>query len=119
MHSSPLYQRGGPLAVIAEVAEAAADRPLLVLGDFNTPLDSAHLAPLRRIHENAFESVGAGYRPTWPAPLPLLALDQVWGNERLRFDRCRHGWSTCSDHRPVVTEVTILPKGMKRLPPSL
>lgn len=118
-HSSPFYQRRGPLSVVAETAEAAADRPLLVLGDFNTPLDSAHLAALRSTHVNAFESAGGGYRPTWPSPLPLLSLDQVWGNDRVRFDRCLHAWSTSSDHRPVLTEVTILPEGTKRLPPPL
>jgi vancomycin resistance protein VanJ len=110
-HSSPFYGRGGPLGVLAEIAGGVRDRPLLVLGDFNTPLDSVHLAPLRQRHVNAFESVGDGYRPTWPVPLPVLSLDQVWGNDRVRFESCRHEWSACSDHRPVVTEISILPAG--------
>lgn len=108
-NSSPFYRRSGPLAVIAEIAEDTADRPLLVLGDFNTPLDSVHLGPLRRGHSNAYEESGTGYRPTWPAPVPVLSLDQVWGNRHVRFDSCRHAWSSCSDHRPVVAEVTVLP----------
>lgn len=109
-HSSPFYLRREPLRTIAHYADAQAERPLLVLGDFNTPVDSALLGPLRRHHDNAFEAAGDGYRPTWPVIYPVLALDQVWGNRRIRFDACRHEWSACSDHRPVVAELTILPR---------
>jgi len=109
LNSSPFYLRSEPLKTIAQAAHSLSDRPVLVLGDFNTPVDSALLGPLRERHVNAFETAGDGYRPTWPVFYPVLALDQVWGNRRIRFDACRHGWSRCSDHRPVVTELTILP----------
>jgi endonuclease/exonuclease/phosphatase (EEP) superfamily protein YafD len=109
LNSSPIYQRRAPLKTIARHADALSDRPVLALGDFNTPVDSALLGPLRQRHQNSFEIAGDGYRPTWPVILPVLALDQVWGNRRIRFDACHHAWSRCSDHRPVVAEVTILP----------
>jgi hypothetical protein len=108
VNSSPFYVRNGPLETIARTADALSDRPLVVLGDFNTPVDSALLGPLRECHSNAFEAAGEGYRPTWPVFCPVLALDQVWGNAKIRFDACHHTWSRCSDHRPVVTELTIL-----------
>jgi endonuclease/exonuclease/phosphatase (EEP) superfamily protein YafD len=108
-NSSPFYLRRGPLETIAQHADALSDHPVLVLGDFNTPVDSALLGPLRERHQNSFEIAGDGYRPTWPVIVPVLALDQVWGNRRIRFGACHHAWSRCSDHRPVVAELTILP----------
>jgi endonuclease/exonuclease/phosphatase (EEP) superfamily protein YafD len=110
VNSSPFYLRRRPLETIARHADALTDRPVLVLGDFNTPVDSALLGPLRERHANAFEIAGDGYRPTWPVIGPVLALDQIWGNRRIRFDACRHAWSSSSDHRPVVAELTILPR---------
>lgn len=105
VYAHVLYDRRPALAAIARLAEESADVPLLVLGDFNTPLESRHFADLRRRHVNAFEQAGTGYAATWPSFAPVLSLDQAWVNSRVDVWECRHGRTTASDHRPVLLRV--------------
>ena len=76
----------------------------ILLGDFNTPRESRLLAPLRADMTNAFEAAGSGLAETWPWPLPVLSLDQIWSGRRLRAVHCTHGRSLRSDHRAVVAD---------------
>lgn len=94
----------GPLY---EVLEPLTGRAVVVVGDFNTPVDSVFLDRMRREYEHAFEAAGRGYAATWPVPLPLLTIDQAWASPAVRLLTCRHGWSTLSDHRPILLEVAI------------
>ncbi len=107
--SHPHRFRAAPLAALAKFAEKLSDRPVVILGDFNTPSDSVLLEPLRRQHTETFNATGWGYAATWPVPLPVLSLDQVWTNGRLRPLRSEHRWTMRSDHRPAVAVVAILP----------
>jgi len=97
----PLISRRPALQKLAEIAENFVQSPVVILGDFNTPKDSIHLQALRMHHQLAFEVAGRGYGPTWPIPLPLMQLDQIWTNEWLIPIRCRHNWTWASDHLPV------------------
>ncbi len=104
---TPWVSRRVPLEQLRTLAEELGDRPLLVTGDFNTPSDSAWFDSWRDNLSNAWTTTGQGLRATWPVPLPVLDLDQVWGNHRLRFLDCHGTWSTHSDHRPLVTRFSI------------
>ena len=95
-----------PLEALAKIAEEFADRPVVIAGDFNTPDDSVWFAPLRTHFREAFRDRGTGYAATWPLPLPVLTLDQVWVNELVDVSQCQHGWTIYSDHRPVVTDMS-------------
>lgn len=106
VYAHPLYDRRRALMAIATLADASSDRRLLILGDFNTPVDSVHLSDLRRHHSNAFEQAGRGCIATWPSIAPLLSLDQVWVNSYLQVQDCRHAWTVVSDHRPVLLTVS-------------
>lgn len=105
LKSNPLYSRREPLAELATVVHQLEDRPVLLMADFNTPSDSVHFGAIRKHMANAFEAAGQGYAPTWPVPLPVLALDQVWVNGQLTPIAARHGWTRVSDHRPVIVDV--------------
>jgi len=109
VHSSPLRFRAAPLQALAERAQQLQDRAVIILGDFNTPNDSVHLEALRTHHRHAFESAGQGYAGTWPIPLPVHNLDQIWTNRHLLPVGCRHEWTSVSDHRLVVADMTIMP----------
>ena len=61
MRSNPFVSRQECLLQLSEDADALADRPVVVVGDFNTPADSIHFDPLRSGHRHAFESAGRGY----------------------------------------------------------
>lgn len=90
---------------LGELVAAQGQEPLIVMGDFNTPIDSPHFGILRASLSDAFETAGRGFSETWPLPLPLLSLDHVWVNAALRVANCKLGWSSLSDHRPVVAEI--------------
>ena len=77
---------------------------LILVGDFNTPRESFHLETFRADFANAFETAGNGFAETWPWPLAVLSLDQVWSSRRLRAIRCEHGHSLRSDHRAVIAD---------------
>lgn len=77
------------------------------MGDFNTPPDSVHFKPIRQGFRNAFEIRGNGYSATWPIPLPLLTIDQIWTSHGIRVSRCECAWSWYSDHRPLLAELVI------------
>lgn len=105
LDARPLRSRREPLARLAALVRLHAADNLVVLGDFNTPRESTHFDAFRSQLTNCFESAGAGLAETWPFPLPVLSLDQIWVSQSLRVHRCVHGWPPLSDHRPVVVEV--------------
>lgn len=102
VESDPRRFRKYPLEDLADVASRYDGHPLVIVGDFNTPPDSVHFARMRSRLRNAFEVCGNGYAPTWPSFAPVLALDQIWVNERVNACRCVSNWTMQSDHRPAV-----------------
>jgi vancomycin resistance protein VanJ len=90
---------------LLDIVKAYESKPLIVVGDFNTPVDSAHFDRLRTLLSSAFETAGRGYAPTWPMPVPVLQLDHIWTNKHLRVIRCEHKTSIASDHRPVIADI--------------
>jgi endonuclease/exonuclease/phosphatase (EEP) superfamily protein YafD len=99
--ANPFRSRDPALGQLIEVVNPLATEPTLVLGDFNTPADSALLEPMRPRYSLAFDLAGQGYRATWPIPLPVLAIDQVWASNQIDVTSCKHLWTKASDHRPV------------------
>lgn len=104
--SNPLRSRREALTALVQLVEQLADRPLLVMGDFNTPVDSVYVRPLSRLLTNAFESCGNGHYVTWPVPAPVLSLDQVWASPKVNLHTCELAWTWRSDHRPVVVTLS-------------
>lgn len=110
IQANPLLSRREPLAQLANVVAPLADEATLVVGDFNTPSNSALLDPFRSNYVSAFDAAGQGYRPTWPQPLPLLAIDQAWVSRHLNVTSCKHLWTKASDHRPVYLTIKANPE---------
>ncbi len=100
--SSPTRSRGPAFVSLDRLIARHAADPLLVVGDFNTPRESVHFDAWRGPLAHAFETAGTGYVPTWPVPVPVLALDHVWASPQVRVRTCRQLWEACSDHRPVL-----------------
>jgi vancomycin resistance protein VanJ len=107
LNSHPGYSRKATVAQLKRVLQGLADRAVIVMGDFNTPDDSVWFQTLKPEFRPAFRSHGRGYAPTWPVPLPVLTLDQMWLNGHVQGFTARHGWSTLSDHRPVFCSVRL------------
>ena len=88
-----------------QLVQAHAEEPLIVMGDFNTPIDSVHFERLRELARDAFETAGSGYAATWPMVAPVLSLDHIWVSRHFRIVRCEHRTSLYSDHRAVVVDL--------------
>lgn len=104
--SDPRFSKKPSFNRLEQLITKYSDRPLIIAGDFNTPLESVYISRMRQRMQNSFEVSGSGFRDTWPVALPVLSLDQVWGNEYVRFHRTENGWSLLSDHRPVLSAFT-------------
>jgi endonuclease/exonuclease/phosphatase family metal-dependent hydrolase len=91
----------------------AAPSPLRVLaGDFNATLDHAELrALLDRGYRDAAEQAGNGLRPTWTPERnllpPLVTIDHVLADERVRVASARIVSIPGSDHRGVLAELVL------------
>jgi endonuclease/exonuclease/phosphatase family metal-dependent hydrolase len=86
--------------------------PTLLLGDFNAVPSSA---AFRRISERlrvAVPRVDGRWRPTFPARLPLLRLDHVFHNDRLKCIEARVLDTPlarkASDHLPILAEFELI-----------
>lgn len=105
-----IESRGPAFAELTEAVRPHLGRNLIVLGDFNTPRESVFFIPLRAEMTHAFEAAGRGLAETWPLPLPMLNLDQIWTNRGLRVRHCEHGYSFRSDHRAVIADFAFTPQ---------
>ncbi|MCA9079810.1 MAG: endonuclease/exonuclease/phosphatase family protein [Planctomycetaceae bacterium] len=107
LKSDPYYSRRSVLGNLAGDMETLNDQPVLIMGDFNTPTDSVHFGALRQRHRELFEATGQGYSPTWPHPVPVLTLDQMWANEWIVPLECRRIAPVNSDHQAVWCRIAI------------
>jgi hypothetical protein len=67
--------------LLREVYNTAFGHPrTIILGDFNTPLDSAAFDPWRTSFHHGFADCSAfhGSLETWAFGLPILAIDHIW-----------------------------------------
>lgn len=104
--SDLLLHRDGPIGLVVRESKQVQG-PALIAGDFNTPVDSVFLAPLRDQFRSAFEESGTGIHVTWPFPFPALAIDHLWGNSQIEFVNTTLRRSLKSDHCAIVTEFRV------------
>ena len=104
---NPFQSRGPAFAALTRVVEAHLQDNLIVMGDFNTPIESIYFDAFRQNLSQSFEECGSGFRATWPMPLPLLTIDHLWAGRSIRLSRCQVNWSRFSDHRSLVVEAGI------------
>ncbi len=106
--SNPFVPRKAYIDRVYELA-VAQPYPTIVLGDFNTPHTSVFFRDFRRTFQHAFETSGHGFKTTWLAVLPVLALDHIWLSKEFTPLHTRIKRTFCSDHAMVVTEVRLDP----------
>jgi len=78
----------------------------IVLGDFNTPLESIYFEDFKNNYNHAFSVKGKGFKETWFWNLPLLSLDHIWVSHNLRINKTDkiHTWK--SDHSLIRTYIS-------------
>jgi endonuclease/exonuclease/phosphatase family metal-dependent hydrolase len=98
LEADPFHSRHEAFARLENLLAEQAGEPLVVMGDFNTPLDSVHFDSWKRRLQHAFLTAGTGLPETWPVPLPVLALDHVWVSSDLTVTRCEKRRHPPLDH---------------------
>lgn len=64
---------------LEHILELAGDEPnTLIIGDFNTPIESKWFDGYRERFRFAGDAPGAGIRETWPMFFPALTIDHIW-----------------------------------------
>jgi endonuclease/exonuclease/phosphatase family metal-dependent hydrolase len=101
----PRQTRRAPFEQLYQIVKPHVNEPLIVMGDFNTPIDSVFFEKLRGQLQGAFETAGSGNAATWPMVAPIMSLDHVWLSKHFRVVRCEHRTSIYSDHRAVVVDL--------------
>jgi endonuclease/exonuclease/phosphatase family metal-dependent hydrolase len=101
----PLRSRAPAFEPLAKMIRAYSQANLIVMGDFNTPLESVLFDSFCQYLTHAFESGGHGFAKTWPIPLPVLAIDHIWVSKKIKVASCKLNWSRLSDHRSVVANI--------------
>ena len=82
--------------------------PVLIAGDFNTTPRGAMYSSLRGKYGNAFEQAGWGFGLTYNSRFPVIRIDHVWFNSRVRATRAFAVNDQASDHRPFVTDLVLI-----------
>jgi endonuclease/exonuclease/phosphatase (EEP) superfamily protein YafD len=102
----PFLPRGPQIDMLAGLT---SEQPrTLVMGDFNTPLESVHLASMRAHFTEAMDGPHRGFRETWFYNLPMLSLDHVWLSSDLEPVFTSRRLTLASDHDPVVVNFKVL-----------
>ena len=82
--------------------------PIIMCGDFNEPPLSYNYRQMQKAgFVDTFTKVGRGIKPTYAGKLPLLRIDYVWANDKvkpLNFKRLRY---KASDHYPIMLDFAI------------
>ena len=101
----------------AEAARSFArggSNPVLVLGDFNMPVESAVYRASWSSFENAYSTVGFGFGATKTTGWHGVRIDHVLVGPGLEVLRCWVGSSLGGDHRPVIADIRFVEKGSRR-----
>ena len=102
IHSWPFYDRRKP---IEESFKRAGKEKgaAIVVGDFNTPLDSVWYNQIGKDWRNALEQRGDCIA-TWPRVAPVLSIDQIWVRG-LQINTADQPNVPGSDHRQVMADL--------------
>jgi endonuclease/exonuclease/phosphatase family metal-dependent hydrolase len=101
--SAPTRSREDVLTRV--LAEARGQPHTLVVGDFNTPIESPLFDPWRAELHHAFNGSGSGLRETWPRYVPVLTIDHVWSSKDAPPLRTEKRWLRSSDHAALLVEL--------------
>lgn len=105
LDASPRFDKHRLSESLLELAKSRTGAPVILMGDFNMPIDSRWFLAFRRDFTHAFEQAGNGRLATWPAATPLVALDHVWVSSGLRPACAVLVATGLSDHRAFLADL--------------
>ena len=90
--------------------------PLIVLGDFNTPVESRIFREHWGDLADAFSTAGTGFGMTKYNGWIRARIDHVLTSDDWHVDRVLVGADVFSDHRPFVVDLTLVGVGARATP---
>lgn len=81
------------------------DKNAMLLGDFNTPLESMFLNDIKTNFNQALTEKGNGFRETWFWNIPFLSLDHIWVSKDLKILNAEKISTFKSDHNMVKASI--------------
>ncbi len=98
----------GGLIAAKRLQELAGDRAMIMLGDFNTLPNSELWSSL--LHTFGLQRADGFQTPTFPSDKPMETIDYILsGGPNCTASGIRVLESTASDHRPIVTDISVNP----------
>jgi vancomycin resistance protein VanJ len=91
---------------LARAWVGAGTGPLVVLGDFNTPVESVFFRESWGDLADAFSVAGTGFGMTKHNGWIRVRIDHVLTSDEWHVDRAQVGDETYSDHRPLIVDLT-------------
>ena len=103
------------LTIREQIESARRDKPLLIVGDFNTPVSSQMFQRHWGDFQSAFDLAGIGYGYTspckanrfWPENLPWARIDHILCSPEWTVRSCQIGKSAGSDHRLIAATLRL------------
>ena len=103
------------LLIREQIESARGDKPLLIVGDFNTPVSSQMFQRHWGDFQSAFDLAGIGYGYTspckanrfWPENLPWARIDHILCSPEWTVRSCQIGKSAGSDHRLIAATLRL------------
>jgi endonuclease/exonuclease/phosphatase (EEP) superfamily protein YafD len=102
------WARNQQLDSVLELVQAA-DRPLVLLGDFNATVWDPHFKKLAHSAGLANSRHGFGILPTWPTYMPfaMIPIDHVLVSENIAVTGMKTTKSIGSDHLPLIVTLSL------------
>lgn len=101
VYASPLLNKEIPLNIIIETAKK--EKVDVLVGDFNTPYESVFFEEYK-IDFKSFHPYSIGMSATWPIPIPVIEIDQVWVAKSLQPIKMEKFSYNVSDHKLLIAE---------------
>ncbi len=105
--ATPTLPRRPLLDRVLKAAQPKGKRTL-ILGDFNTPVESTWFTPWRTAGwGHSADASRTGFRETWPWPWPVLTIDHIWTSPDLAPLTLQRLRQTSSDHLALLLQVGV------------
>ncbi|WP_400081221.1 endonuclease/exonuclease/phosphatase family protein [Winogradskyella sp. R77965] len=99
VYASPLHKKEDALSKIINYANQ--NDVDVILGDFNTPYESIYFEKFKNDYLS-FRAYQNGFTATWPYGIPLLELDQIWLNDKIKPIKLDKTYFHNSDHAVLI-----------------
>lgn len=103
VHSDPFKTRRPSLEKVIQLA--GKEPRSVIMGDFNTPIESVWFRPFFENYAHAFSTAGRGLRETWFFRLPILSIDHVWVGKGWRVQDTAKIERLSSDHAGLIVRM--------------